>query len=798
MEVRSMQCSDPLPLDLPGLCSEMLGVAEEAFRAGNFDLAAEIYGSQLDELPQPERSLYLRKGDALALAGRIADALDSYTKAAMLGQLHPGDLEVLVGSIALNIREKELKLPGFKVKGDHDNPNEHYREALCPYNSNTQEVPCGLSLGTDLFSCPMCNLLLLDPVTLNCGHTFCKRCLCEKEPLDCSCCRSRCNNMVQGLTTSCEGLKVNVVLCNLLEKWLGAGTRIRRLSLEGDNLRQEKNFVGALEKFNTALELAPCDSLLIVQRAELHSAMKNFKQALYDADTVCKKHPLWPKGHYVKAQALSGLGRTDDALKEFLYCVALNPEWSSMKIEAQKIMCDMLCPAFENVQASLGTPFCFPASYTRLKSTFLNSTSSSPSVEDVPPAGCSKDSLFRLTKASLLESDVLQSKDFLDLPAKKSQKFLSCLPGAGHKRKHTNSSEELQSLENPAKIIKKDAESACEPSATMPRISEVPVALVDASDFECSLCMRLFYEPVTTPCGHTFCLKCLERCLDHNPHCPLCKENLSPYLANRAYKKTQLTEELITRYLQEEHSDRKRIYDEEMKELSNLNKDVPIFVCTMAFPTIPCPLHVFEPRYRLMIRRSMETGTKQFGMCIADELKGFADYGCMLHVRDVKFFPDGRSVVDTVGLSRFKVLSHGQRDGYHTANIEYLEDKKVEGQEYEELLVLHNSVYDQALLWFTSLKDNLKAQILNHFGPMPSKESELQSNPSGPAWCWWMLAVLPLENKAQLTILAMTSLKDRLLAIRRVLIFVTRPIGIRPKEQQIVGWKSCQEELGPC
>lgn len=52
----------------------------------------------------------------------------------------------------------------------------------------------------------------------------------------------------------------------------------------------------------------------------------------------------------------------------------------------------------------------------------------------------------------------------------------------------------------------------------------------------------------------------------------------------------------------------------------------------MAFPTIPCPLHVFEPRYRLMIRRSMETGTKQFGMCIADDLKGFADYGCMLQV----------------------------------------------------------------------------------------------------------------------------------------------------------------------
>jgi hypothetical protein len=49
----------------------------------------------------------------------------------------------------------------------------------------------------------------------------------------------------------------------------------------------------------------------------------------------------------------------------------------------------------------------------------------------------------------------------------------------------------------------------------------------------------------------------------------------------------------------------------------------------------------------------------------------------VLQVRDVKFFPDGRSVVDTIGVSRFKVLSHGQRDGYNTAKIEYLEDKKV-------------------------------------------------------------------------------------------------------------------------
>ncbi|MGH0129539.1 UNVERIFIED_CONTAM: hypothetical protein FKN15_058501 [Acipenser sinensis] len=246
------------------------------------------------------------------------------------------------------------------------------------------------------------------------------------------------------------------------------------------------------------------------------------------------------------------------------------------------------------------------------------------------------------------------------------------------------------------------------------------------------------------------------------------------YLATKMYNKTFVTEEVINRYLSEELAERKTVYEEEMKELSNLNKEVPIFVCTTAFPTISCPLHVFEPRYRLMIRRCMETGTKQFGMCIADERNGFADYGCMLEVRDVMFFPDGRSVVDTIGVARFKVLSHSQRDGYNTANIEYLEDKKMAGEEYAELVRLHNSVYDQAVAWFTSLKDNMKSQILSHFGSMPGKESDPQASPSGPAWCWWLLAVLPLENRAQLTILAMTCLKERLIAIRRVLIFVTR------------------------
>lgn len=45
----------------------------------------------------------------------------------------------------------------------------------------------------------------------------------------------------------------------------------------------------------------------------------------------------------------------------------------------------------------------------------------------------------------------------------------------------------------------------------------------------------------------------------------------------------------------------------------------------------------------------------------------------------MKFFSDGRSVVDTIGRRRFKVIQHSERDGYNTADIEYLEDVMVRG-----------------------------------------------------------------------------------------------------------------------
>ncbi|NWR59488.1 LONF1 protein, partial [Bucorvus abyssinicus] len=311
--------------------------------------------------------------------------------------------------------------------------------------------------------------------------------------------------------------------------------------------------------------------------------------------------------------------------------------------------------------------------------------------------------------------------------------------------------------------LDKEEETAAAKS-TQPCLRE----LLSISDLECSLCIRMFFEPVTTPCGHTFCKECLERCLDHRPNCPLCKQSLREYLKAGSYNPTVLLQDIMLATFPEQLAERWELHRAEMAELSNLTKNIPIFVCTMSFPGIACPLHVFEPRYRLMIRRCQETGTRMFGMCIYENGKSFADYGCMLEIRQIELLPDGRSLVDTVGRRRFRVLSRGHRDGYNTADIEYLVDKKVAGEELQELQCLHESTYRLAQQ-FCDHGDLASRHISMQHGPLPEKEEDIQASADGPTWCWWLISILPLDPSYQLNLFSTTSLRARLTQLQHIL-----------------------------
>lgn len=62
---------------------------------------------------------------------------------------------------------------------------------------------------------------------------------------------------------------------------------------------------------------------------------------------------------------------------------------------------------------------------------------------------------------------------------------------------------------------------------------------------------------------------------------------------------------------------------------------------------------------------------------------------------------------------------------------------QVEGVAERELRSLHDTVYDQALVWVNSLKSEQKQRIEGHFGPMPRKDTEIQVETQA-AVCWFV------------------------------------------------------------
>ncbi|XP_019732193.1 LON peptidase N-terminal domain and RING finger protein 1 [Hippocampus comes] len=726
--------------------------------------SAFFIGTKQDDVPEQEKEdhqqLILLKANALASENSLKEAIYWFSVALRYGPIRPEQLSTFVDCIVRNQRENASCGSDSSSKRDSEEQGSHWDK---------------------VFDCPNCHSFLGEPVTLACGHSFCKRCL--QRGLF-----SRCKLCHEAVTL--EG-KPNVILCGLLAKWLPVEVkRSKRLS-EVDELYRRKRCLEAIRQASDLIQEEPeTTAEARLSRAEAYMSLKEFDLALEDIE-FCLASSCSAEALFRKATVLHEMGEVDESLQVFLNCLAVDEDFPCAKRQVEKILCDLLSSANDNVKVGLRETAQNTSHHLRNKTLVADAQvkshvpiqrQSQHQVRAVSAhhpkdkQGKRRESLERpsLSRAHSLRSHGSASgeqglKRVCSAPQLGDQEKASLL-----KRKLSVSDVGPCIVANGSSKYKKQGVRNCQKTAVAAKTyRSVRKDLIDTNDLECSLCMRLFYEPVTTPCGHTFCKICLERCLDYTPHCPLCKESLKEYLACRKYSVTSVLDVLIKQYFGQEYEERTKTHLEETRELSDLTKNVPIFVCTMAYPTVPCPLHVFEPRYRLMIRRCMDTGTRQFGMCINDPQKGFVDHGCMLIIRSVHFLPDGRSVVDTIGGKRFRVLSRGMKDGYSIADIEHLEDTRVETRkELESLQELHDAVYNQARVWFQNLKIRFHNQILQHFGPMPEREADIQATPNGPACCWWLLAVLPIDPRYQLSVLSMTSLKERLVKIQHILTYL--------------------------
>jgi Lon protease-like protein len=96
---------------------------------------------------------------------------------------------------------------------------------------------------------------------------------------------------------------------------------------------------------------------------------------------------------------------------------------------------------------------------------------------------------------------------------------------------------------------------------------------------------------------------------------------------------------------------------------------------TVLFPTEVLPLHVFEPRYRAMVRDCL-AGGRELGVVLIErgsEVGGDdvrTDLGTAAHIVRADELPDGRWALVTVGARRIRVARWLPDDPYPVAEVE--------------------------------------------------------------------------------------------------------------------------------
>ncbi len=108
---------------------------------------------------------------------------------------------------------------------------------------------------------------------------------------------------------------------------------------------------------------------------------------------------------------------------------------------------------------------------------------------------------------------------------------------------------------------------------------------------------------------------------------------------------------------------------------------IPIFPLPLVqFPGALTPLHIFEPRYRKLLKDALEADRK-FGIVCQEEVESellkpaLGSSGCTVEVAVVQELPDGRSNILCVGAQRYRVLNYLEGEPYLQASVEFFDDE---------------------------------------------------------------------------------------------------------------------------
>jgi len=180
-------------------------------------------------------------------------------------------------------------------------------------------------------------------------------------------------------------------------------------------------------------------------------------------------------------------------------------------------------------------------------------------------------------------------------------------------------------------------------------------------------------------------------------------------------------------------------------------RELPLFPLpdVVLFPQEVLPLHIFEQRYRLMLKSVLDSD-RRFGVVRWDpDQKAMAAIGCCAEILQCQTQADERSNLVTLGQQRFRLLNVVREAPFMVGLVCWLEDEPVE----VDLQPLANDVRQ-------ALRDvvDLSGKLLGHQTVLPDDLPTLPRELS--FWVGGHLGGAVADHQQEL--LEMTSTADRL------------------------------------
>lgn len=375
-----------------------------------------------------------------------------------------------------------------------------------------------------LLSCSMCSSLFVEPITLPCGHTFCKFCLQDDFSSEvCTICGA----------TNTEELKApTFLLHNIILKWFPRDFELGIKKIEGRTCMIQGKYNQATEIFSSVLLEEPNDVNCLGWRAECYSNLDMFELALKDIELACKLLPSSVRFLLRKSRIFLKAGNREKNVSVLLQCAAIEPQNFKVREELESSLYELFRLDFSNIKESLS-----PGNFLTGERKTLTLASSDRDFG-------ATDTDVVMKECTLADNENNSDKEERMEIELSLEKKPSCSPLSASTRKFNNTSQEGEVV----KVLQSNKGSLLE-------------------DLECKLCCSLLYKPVTSPCGHNFCKDCLRRSLDYRVACPCCRRPMNKYLAERRENVTVVLERIIKELFSKEYEMGDKNHEQEMSAM---------------------------------------------------------------------------------------------------------------------------------------------------------------------------------------------------------------------------------------